>query len=73
MVIRMMVLMEKLVLHRSCMMLMLLLLPIRRHVHTLILICLLDWPIQGKKILTRNMMLMLAPCLGELLWMVVGS
>lgn len=71
MVIRMRALMEKLVLHRSRMMMM----PAPLlHVHTLEWIILLDWPtqiLQRKQIWTRNMMRMRVPCLDELLWMVV--
>jgi len=68
MVIRMRVLLEMLVLHRTHMMWMLMS-PI---VHTLKLIARRERPIQiqRKQILMRSMMLVL--CLGDLPWMVVG-
>jgi len=76
MVIRMRrVLLEMLVLHRTphMMMLRLLMLPVRRHVHTRKLVCLGERPVQvlqRKQVLMRNMMRVL--CLGDLRWMVVG-
>jgi hypothetical protein len=69
MVIRMRVLLEMLVLHRTHMMMRMLMCPV---VHTLKLIALGERPvqIQREQILMRSMMLVL--CLGDLPWMVVG-
>jgi hypothetical protein len=75
MVIRtMMVLLEMLALHRTHMMMMMLMLPTRRRVHILKLIGLSEGPIQvlqRKQILRRNMMMRVLS-LDDLLSMVVG-